>query len=366
MTVTNQVCNECCNVIEEMLEKLDVCYTKGYQRLYGKCPVHCGDNPAAWNLYPDGDDVKGYWKCYTHGCEKKFGSNLVGFVRGVLTQKQGKNVSWQEAILWMAKFLGYSSLSDVQLPSIMAVSRAKYDKVQRRLNIAPHTSSDKTWSPEKYRKQMIIPSNYYLGRHVKKDTLVKYDVGDGKKTSRAVVPVYNLCYNTIVGMSARSHFDKCPLCKLYHHKAEKCPDTPDSQSSCSKWQNSPGFEAAHHLYNLWFAQKHIIENNTVVIVEGPGDVWRLEESGIHNSVALFGTSITEPQLVLLERCQCMNAIVLMDNDKAGIEAAINIKQQLRRLYRLYFPKINSKDVGELTTDEITQDIRPLIEKVKGL
>ena len=89
--------NECADSIEDLLAELGVSYRKNYRRITGVCPIHCGDNQYAWNMYPDGDSVKGYWVCRTHNCHKKWGSNLIGFVRGVLSTTE-KSITFDDAV----------------------------------------------------------------------------------------------------------------------------------------------------------------------------------------------------------------------------------------------------------------------------
>ena len=52
---------------------------------------------------------------------------------------------------------------------------------------------------------------------------------------------------------------------------------------------------------------------------------------------------------------------MLDSDDAGKEGAKKLKEQLGRQYRMFFPKIKD-DAGELKKDEITEDIKPIIEK----
>lgn len=48
-----------CASIEELLTSLDVDFRQNGKMLCGPCPVHGGDNLSAWNLYPEGDEVRG-------------------------------------------------------------------------------------------------------------------------------------------------------------------------------------------------------------------------------------------------------------------------------------------------------------------
>ena len=101
-------------------------------------------------------------------------------------------------------------------------------------------------------------------------------------------------------------------------------------------------------------------------MESPGNVWRLEEAGIHNSVALFGTSLNPPQKQLIDESGALTIILIMDNDEngAGQEAAVKIKEQCENTYRIYVVDINKNDVGEMSTNEVTEDIKPWIDQAK--
>ncbi len=95
---------------------------------------------------------------------------------------------------------------------------------------------------------------------------------------------------------------------------------------------------------------------------GDGDVWRLEENGIRIGLGLFGTEMTDAQRILLDRSGALSIIVLLDADDAGQEGIKKLKSQLGRQYRMFFPKIQD-DVGSLNSDEITSDIKPIIDKI---
>jgi 5S rRNA maturation endonuclease (ribonuclease M5) len=361
--LVNQVTDECCEVIEDMLSDLHVDYTRSSRRLFGPCPIHGGDNPGAWSLYPEGEAVRGIWFCRTHNCHETWKKTLVGFVHGLLSSRATESLPWTAAVDWMLVFLGYRQPSDVKLPDAATLERRQFNNMARRLNLSPNVNTEHTWAPAQYQSAVQIPSPYYLNRKYKESTLKHYDIGYAQRTNRSVVPIYDLGHKTIVGMTARTHWDQCLTCGYYHDSSQPCPTRIADQINACKWKNSPGFEAAHYLYNLWFARQHIIDTSTIILVEGPGDVWRLEESGIHNSVAIFGTDLSEEQLVLLEGSWAMNVVVLTDNDEAGRKAAQLIKSKLQRTHRLYFPTLVTEDVGALQTDQVTDDIEPIINQI---
>ena len=158
------------------------------------------------------------------------------------------------------------------------------------------------------------------------------------------------------------HGLNCGDCKKWHAPKGGCPKTGYEIKEAEKWLNG-SFQSTNYLYNYWFALPHIQKCGVAILVEGAGDVWRLEENDIHIGLGLFGTELTGPQRVLLDRSGALSVIVLLDPDKAGQEGAKKLKSQLGRQYRIYFPNIRD-DVGGLNADEITEDIQPIIDKVK--
>jgi len=103
-----------------------------------------------------------------------------------------------------------------------------------------------------------------------------------------------------------------------------------------------------------------------ILVESPGNVWRLAEAGIRNVVAIFGTAFNNDQKNLLDESGALSLICLMDNDEAGKKAAKKIEEQCSRLYRIYFPSFDASDIAELNVDKVTSDIKPFIENAMNI
>ena len=100
-----------------------------------------------------------------------------------------------------------------------------------------------------------------------------------------------------------------------------------------------------------------------MVVESPGNVWRLEESGIHNSVAIFGAHMSANQKKIIDSSGAFSIVCLLDNDEAGIKGAKKIYEECSQMYRLYFPKFNSNDIADMNIDIVTSDIKPLISQI---
>ncbi len=119
------------------------------------------------------------------------------------------------------------------------------------------------------------------------------------------------------------------------------------------------------MYNYWFAKPHIRKTSTVCLCEGPGDVWRLEEAGIQTGVAAFGVNLSDQQQVTLEMSGAMNVVVLLNSDQAGKDGATNLKQRLGRSFRLHFPTLATKDLGEMSVPEVKGQLAAFIHKIQG-
>lgn len=361
---------------EEILDHFNVDYSRIGKRLSGPCPIHGGDNRQAFNVYPDGYDVRGFWKCRTHHCEDYFKRTFVGCIRGLMshkkygwTCKKDKKVSFKEAVDWTCEFLNVK-LAEIDIDH----EELEKEKFIRTVNII-NPAQDKpknVITSQIVQSRLDIPSKYFLDRGFSADVLKTYDVGDcvkqGKHMSnRAVVPVYDDEHRYCVGFTGRSILDRCEKCKYWHEPDKTCPDVnkPWELVSCTKWRHSKGFRAENFLYNYWFAKDEIYNTKVVILVEGPGDVWRMREAGILNCVAIFGVDLTPAQQLILERSGAMSIIVMMDNDEnnAGQEASERIKKQLERTFKLYFPSFSFNDTGDLNTDAITQDVKPFIDSV---
>ena len=103
-------------------------------------------------------------------------------------------------------------------------------------------------------------------------------------SGRAVVPVYDNNRQYMIGCTGRATTDKCEKCNHYH-LGNECPDKESLYLHC-KWRHNYGFKTQNYLYNYWFAQEHIKESRSVILVESPGNVWRLEEAGCGLLLAL--------------------------------------------------------------------------------
>ena len=363
------VCDHICDNIESLLDHFGIEYKNNSKMISMSCPIHGGDNESAVNIYPEGDTYRGNWKCRTQGCEQEFKASVIGFIRGIISKQKynwekpgDRTCPFNEALDYALMFIN-KDIKDIKI--------SKGDRDKKSFTNVINYISDQKEPKNSYitRNQIIksieIPANYYIQRNYSEEVLRKYDAGLCSKphkpmSNRVVVPIYDNDYKYMVGCSGRSIFEKCPQCNCYHNN--ECPD-PDKRWLFPKWKHSAEFKSQNYLYNLWFAKKHILDTQTVIVVESPGNVWRLEENNIHNSVAIFGSSMSDRQKMLLDSSGAMNIIILTDNDDAGRKAANQIHQKCKNTYRVFIPNISENDVGDMSKEQINTEITEYIKKV---
>lgn len=354
-----------CDNIDVLFDKIDIKLYQSGNGYTGRCPVHGGDNSHAIHLYPEGHTHRGYWQCVTHECEGTFKPTIIGFIRGVLShrkydwRKKGDKFETFENTL---KFISESFKIDLNK---IDVSHEELEKkrflTQTRWNI-PMVKDKPLIKRQDIQARLSNPPRYFINRGFSKEILQKYDVGycnDPSKQmyQRCVVPVYDEGYNYLVACLGRSIFDKCKECNQYHNPHNvKCP-----KYEIPKWKNSKNFNKKENLYNYWFAKEHIKRSKTAILVESCGNVWRFEESGVHNAVALFGGELSDGQEFLLEKTGCMCIIIIMDGDEAGKNHARRIRDKTKDFYNVKNIELpEGKDIADMSIQEINEKIRPFL------
>ncbi len=181
----------------------------------------------------------------------------------------------------------------------------------------------KLCTKQEYLKLFKKPAEYFIQRGFSEEVLNQFDVryypfkryvdNEPFFTNRCIVPTYDIVGQNVIGICGRSIFEEIK----------------------PKWQNSLHFPGAKILYNIWTAAQHIKLSRSVVIVEGPCDVWRLWEAKVYNSVALFGgAGLTPAKHLQLDKLGVMNIRLMLDNDKAGQEQTESIIKQYNRFYNI--------------------------------
>jgi len=337
------LCDHLCDNITDLLEYFNLEYKQNSKFISMSCPIHGGDNESAINLYYVGESYRGNWKCRTHQCEKHFKGSIIGFVRGILSHKKHNwscdgddTVSFSETLKFLTDF-GKINLKDLKV-SNKEKEKNNFVNSLTILNTKQVTGTNYP-NRNQVRKLLKIPSPYFISRGFDPKILDKYDVGDcetpnKEMSDRAVVPIYDSEYNYMIGCSGRSTNDNLK----------------------PKWKHNKGFSAENCLYNFWFAKKYIKETRTAIIVESPGNVWKLESNGIHNAVAIFGSNLNDKQKMLLDTSGAMTLVIITDSDDAGIKARTQIENKYKKIYNIQHIYISKNDIAELSDSEIREQI----------
>ena len=331
--------------IEEILDILCIDYRNVGTKYVAKCPIHDSrQNKLA--IYKSG-----VWQCFTRGCENEWGHGIIGFARGVLNERDNLNLDFIGTVKWLCQNLNipYSGSK----PSKEVIDKKKFiGQVHSLVKDVGEIEYTKI-SKDIIKKRLEIPSKYFIRRGFSPKLLTEYYIGDCLDKSkpfynRAVVPILN-CDEHAIGFLARSFFDKCSKCGVYHNPQESCPFFP--QPMHEKWINSK-FNKSHILFNFWNAEKYIEQTSSVIIVESVGDILKLEEAEIRNSVGVLGSSLNPPQKLLLEKLPITELILLLNNDEAGKKGQKQIIEECGKIYNIRCPKLEKNDLGEMSIDEI--------------
>jgi len=356
-----------CERITEVLDALGCDYIERHDYIQMACPVHGGDNLRGmfWAIRSS------HWNCKTRGCHldpiSGPSTSVFGLVRGSMTRKTGEKWSFQQAANFIAQILGLEQCSvdqataqDIEIAKIVKQHRKRQITIQGRgiplATMIPHLQSDQV---------------YYPNRGISPEIIAKYHISfcntKGKPMyKRAFFPVLDMTGRYIVGWSGRSIYDKCSKCGMHHHpERSSCPD-PQYKSMYTKWKHSKDFHGELYLYNLWYAKPFISKLSEVILVEGAGDVWALEAAGIKNSVAIFGTSLSKSQRLLLQNAGALTIICMFDNDEAGKKAMIKLEKELIHYFRIFcITPETVNDVGDMLGEDIIGKIGPVLERISS-
>jgi DNA primase len=324
--------------MEKLTKALDIDLFHSADKLIGACPVHDGDNPSGFNINVDPESQwAGAWFCNTQKCHEKFPNDILGLIQGILSRKMNKEVSFQETLEYIESVISVDKT---------AIRVDNYDVVHQ--VFSKKTNNNILCYRDRFVKTLTIPCPYFTNRGFSKEVLEEFGIGfcsDQTKPmyNRSVFPIFNpgsFDNNEIIGVVGRS--------------IEKNPK--------EKWKFSKGFSAGKNLFGYNKAYERMKRTGSAVLVEGQGDVLRLYEAGILNCVGIFGCDLNDEQSILLERASVDNIILALDNDKAGQQGRDKIIKKYGKMFNLKTVSFSKKDIGELTVEEIQEQIMPQIKK----
>jgi DNA primase len=328
------------NRIEDILSKLGIEYEVLGDNIYCCCPIHEeSDNPRAFSFSKN----KGIWKCWTRDCQHNYKNDVFGIIQGNLSRTNGIDATFSDVLKWCNQFVNTGKIT---YNKEKTEEDSDFTQLVKKISHRDDVLDD--YKELILTEQIITPSEYFIQRGFKKSTLKHFGVGDccdktSKLYDRSIIPIHNDDGTKLIGCTARAIKEyKTPKFLLY----------------------PKGFDKRYFLYNHHRAIKSVNETGTLFIVEGQSDVWRLYESGIKQAVGVFGRTLSKEQETKINRMPVTHIVVLLDNDQAGRESKIQLQRQLNRMYKLSFPKIPTKDIGELNVDQIKKILFPQLKGIK--
>jgi DNA primase len=331
------------------------------------CPIHDGaDNTTAFCY----NTTYKYWRCYTKHCHEGF-DNVFGLVQKVLGKKTGKEVSFRESISWLSKVLNYELDVQVFEPNEDELELSNLLRKIKRKKIFDNPEEKLKPFPVQLIDGKIEPSEYFLKQGFSKEIIRKYNIGycdDPNKPmyKRAYAPVLNDSGDMVVGVTGRTIHPECEYCGQFHIQGFGCPNENHKIKGYPKWKHY-GFQKNNVFYNINFAEESIRKTKTVVITEGPKDVWWLVQHGLDNCLCIFGLSTSDYHLRRLLNLGVARILVALNNDEKGIEAI----EKLNNRFDSYFNMINvhkhlngKKDIAQLPSEDMINRFVPYLKSLE--
>lgn len=322
--------------IFKLLDSFGLEYTQDGDNIFMRCPIHEGsDNPHGLSISLD----KQMWRCWTRGCHEHYKSDVFGFVKGLLdTDNFGKALKY---ICEVYNVNGAKKDGNSNVDRGGGSIDSEFSNLVRQVKGSRRTSGGKCELEYVARpKTDSIPSPYFISRGFREETLKFFGVRDasdkrGFLRHRVIIPIWDAdgVYCGYIGRATLPYIEP-------------------------KYIFSKGIRKSDYLYNYHNALAGLADVgvDTLFLVEGQGDVWRLWECGVKNVVGLFGKDISKKQKELLLTSGATKLVILTDNDQAGRESKIKIKRKLGRLFKLVFPKMHTKDLGSMMCKQIDENI----------
>ncbi|MCQ2251894.1 MAG: DNA primase [Bacteroidales bacterium] len=286
----------------------------------GCCPFHNEKTPSM-SVSP----AKNIFKCF--GCGAA--GSPVSFVM------RHENMSYPEALKYLAKKYG------IHIQEKEFTEQEKEEHEERESmgivnQFAADFFSNQLNNSEEGR---AIALTYFQHRGFTDETIKKFQLGYSPQnrqalTNEALSKGYKLKYLEKTGLSIVKEdgykFDRfCgrvifPIHSIAGKVVAFGGRIMQNDKKMAKYVNSPESEVYHKsnvLYGIYQAKNEIVRRDKCYLCEGYCDVISMHQSGVTNTVASSGTSLTPGQISVIKRFTS-NLTVIYDGDWAGIKASL--------------------------------------------
>ena len=279
------------NLVDYIMQSVDLVQNGDEWR--GKCPLHKGDNPTSFVVYPDN-----HYYCYACGRS----GNIIDYVA------ERDNITYRSAIEELAKEIGIN-LADSK------TFQLEQKKIERVENVIQRTH-----------EKVDSMREYLHNRGFTDETIDKFQLGENQGT--LFIPIYD-ANGTPIGYTMR-RFNSKP--KYIN------PETNEI------------YEKGKVLFNLHNAKR--IKSDKLYLVEGNLDAISGDQMGLP-TVAYCGAIPTDEQIALIKNTfrEGKTIIFCPGNDDTGRRIVTRARNRFRRLpgfeVRVLVMPDDCKDMNDL-------------------
>jgi DNA primase len=299
--------------IETVLSHYDVRLRRvGVDELRGKCPLPTHSSARSKDSFSV-SFIRNVWSCQSASCiaarSGRVGGNVFDFVAEM------ERCSIREAAVRLDR-----SLAENLLPLSTSVKKEP----------VPYTAENRPLSFTL--RNIDHQHSYVISRGLSEQTAryfgVGYYDGNGFLRGRVVIPIHNE-HGELVAYSGRAIDQTEP-----------------------KYRLPAGFRKSHVLFNLHRAI--LSRDNTLILVEGFFDTFKVHQAGHHNVAALMGSKLSDRQTDLI--ATYFNQVILMlDADPAGKAATTAAETSLSSMIRVQIVELDpGSQPDQLAPREINQ------------
>jgi DNA primase len=178
--------------------------------------------------------------------------------------------------------------------------------IRKKLHVVNTVEKIRTY-PQTWLAQFDYPHSYWTdqqidgGRGFSEDVIKRFRLGYDPMTDRCTIPLRDSKGN-LLGVIYRVLDGTKP-----------------------KYWLPKGFRKANDLFGSWLVRSNNIKR--VALVEGPLDAVACWDAKVP-AMAIHGSKLSTDQAHLIKLLGIRSVVAMMDNDAAGIEAAVSVKEEL--------------------------------------
>lgn len=321
--------------LEDVISKF-ISLKKNGNKYLALCPFHKENTPSFY-VSPD----IGIYKCF--GCGET--GDVIDFLQ------KHKFFSFPDAVEFIADIYG------IKLKKVSHEKKV-IDNTSKEIYDAINCAKD-FFQSELSNSKNLEAKNYLLNRGISSEEIEKFEIGYSPNQKDILVKVLEKNFTTDTLKKTGLFIEKSnsiyerfrgrvvfPIHDAVGKVIAFGGRILSDDKNFAKYINSPEstfFEKRKNLYGIFQAKREIRKNNKCFLLEGYTDVIAMSASGLKNSVASMGTSLTLEQIKIIKR-YTKNICMIFDGDTAGIKSSL--KNLTPLLEEGFYPKIVPMPVGK--------------------